>query len=372
MADPKPQGAKQGQNLSQLDRELAASKADKASKLDWHNPESFGVEGRAWENLKRLRYYDRLPAEAQGKVPSAVWSLSRHSAGIAVRFKTDSTSVHVKYKVSNPTLALPHMPATGVSGVDLYAKDDKGVWRWVNVNKPSSQEMESLLINEIPQVQREYLMYLPLYNGVEYLKIGVDAGASFEGVAPRDLKSSILFYGTSITHGACASRPGMCHPAILGRRLNRPVINLGFSGNGKMDAEVGEFLAKLELGVLVIDCNPNMQPALVRERCVPLVKQVRAAHPNLPIVLVEDRRFTNTWIRPERQKFHDENHAALKEGFDKLKAEGVQGLFYVSGDLLLGEDTEGTTDGSHPNDLGFYRQADVMEPVIREALAWKK
>jgi len=99
------------------------------------------------------------------------------------------------------------------------------------------------------------------------------------------------------------------------------------------------------------------------------VKQLRAAKPNTPIVLVEDRRNTNSWLHADRDKHHTDNHAALRESFDKLKAEGVKGLFYVEGDHLLGEDGDGATDGSHPNDLGFVRQADVMEPVLRQALA---
>jgi len=195
----------------------------------------------------------------------------------------------------------------------------------------------------------------------------VPPDAKFEALAPRTGKP-IVFYGTSITHGASASRPGMVHTAILGRRLDCPVVNLGFSGNGRMDAAVGELLVKIDAAVFVIDCLPNMDAAAVRAKCIPLVQQLRAARPETPIVLVEDRRNTNSWILPKRNQHHTDNHAALREGFEKLKAEGVKKLFYVAGDDLLGHDAEGATDGSHPNDLGFVRQADVMEPVIRAAL----
>jgi hypothetical protein len=111
-----------------------------------------------------------------------------------------------------------------------------------------------------------------------------------------------------------------------------------------------------------------MDAKLVSERVAPLVRQLRAARPEAAIVLVEDRPFTNTWIRPSRQKFHADNHAALKGAFDALRAEGVKGLYYIPGDHLLGDDAEGATDASHPNDLGFMRQSDVFEPVLREAL----
>jgi len=259
------------------------------------------------------------------------------------------------------------MPATGVSGLDLYARDAQGKWKWVQVTRPSSPKVETTLISDLAPGEREYAAFLPLYNGIESLEIGVPADAKFMGLAPRAEKP-IVFYGTSITHGACASRPGMVHTAILGRRFDRPVLNLGFSGNGRMDAAVGDLLIEVDAAVYVIDCLPNMQPADVRAKCGPLVKQLRAARPNTPIVLVEDRRFTNDWITPNKKKFHDDNHAALRAAYEQLKKEGVTKLSYIPGDALYGTDTEGATDASHANDLGFMRQADVFEPIIRAAL----
>jgi hypothetical protein len=160
----------------------------------------------------------------------------------------------------------------------------------------------------------------------------------------------------------------MVHTAILGRRFDRPVLNVGFSGNGRMDAAVGELLTEVDAAVYVIDCLPNMQPADVTAKCIPLVKQLRAAKPNTPIILVEDRRFTNEWITPAKKKFHDDNHAALRAAFEQLQKEGVAKLSYISGDHLYGDDTDGATDASHASDLGFLRQADIFEPVIRAAL----
>ncbi|OYW23397.1 MAG: hypothetical protein B7Z55_03575 [Planctomycetales bacterium 12-60-4] len=236
----------------------------------------------------------------------------------------------------------------------------------MQVTKPATQEVQAEIIKGLAPGFREYAAYLPLYNGVEFMGIGVAKGSKFEGLAPRE--APIVFYGTSITHGACASRPGMVHTAILGRRFDMPVANLGFSGNGKMDKEVGDYLVQVDASALVIDCLPNMGPADVSAKCVPLVKQLRAAKPMIPIILVEDRRFTNDWIIPEKHKFHTQNHAALKAAYDQLIADGTKYLYYISGDKLYGDDTEGATDASHANDLGFMRQADVFEPVLREAL----
>jgi hypothetical protein len=359
-AKPKP-----ANDVSKLDPAMGTNKKA-AADLEWHDVTKWGVEGRGWGDQKRLRWFDRFPAKAEGKVPPAVWSLSRDSAGMMVRFKTDATSIHARYKLAKSNIAMPHMPATGVSGVDLYARDDSGKWKWVQVTKPAAQTVEQMIISGLAPGMREYAAYLPLYNGIESLEIGVPKGAKFEGLAPR--AKPVVFYGTSITHGACASRPGMVHTAILGRRLDMPVMNCGFSGNGKMDASVGDLLAEVDAAAYVIDCLPNMGPADVTAKCVPLVKLLRAARPGTPIVLVEDRRFSNDWITPDKHKFHDDNHAALKKAFDELKAAGVQKLFYIPGDHLYGDDSEGSTDASHANDLGFMRQADIFEPVLRAAL----
>jgi hypothetical protein len=140
------------------------------------------------------------------------------------------------HTVTSASLALPHMPATGVSGIDLYALDG-GQWKWVEVSRP--KEVTTVhTVSGIDPGLRSWMAYLPLYNSTVKVEIGVPKGSTFQPVAPRKEKP-IVFYGTSITHGASASRPGMPHPAILGRRLNKPVINLGFFREWKNGARGG-------------------------------------------------------------------------------------------------------------------------------------
>lgn len=355
--------------IGDLDPEMKANKPA-ADGLVWHDVTEWGVEGRILPDQPRDRWFDRFPKSANGHVTPAVWNLSRDSAGMMVRFKTDATEIHVHYKLMDAGLAMPHMPATGVSGIDLYARDKDGKWKWVMVTKPNKQEMKTAIIKGLAPGMREYAAYLPLYNGVEFVKFGVKPDAKFEGLAPRE--KPIVFYGTSITHGACASRPGMVHTAILGRWFDRPVVNLGFSGNGKMDKEVGDYLVQLDPAAYVIDCLPNMNAAAVTQRCVPLVKQLRAARPDTPIILVEDRRNTNDWILPARHEHHTQNHAALKAAYEELKKAGIQHLAYIEGDTLYGDDTEGATDASHASDLGFMRQAEAFQPVLETMLGDEK
>jgi lysophospholipase L1-like esterase len=336
----------------------------------WYNVQEWGVEGKGWQDT--AGYFDRLPARAEGTVRAPVWSLSRHSAGMLARFETDSGSMHARYSLLSPNLAMPHMPATGVSGLDLYARDERGRDRWLAVARPTAQKMEVRLVERVDPApgsgMRRYTLYLPLYNGVEALEIGIDAKARFKPAPPRREKP-VLFYGTSIMHGACASRPGMAIPAILGRRLGQPVINLGFSGNGQMEPEVGALLAELDPSAYVIDCLPNMAGPLVAERTEPLVRQLRAAHPETPILLVEDRTYTYAPFLKSARERHAGSRGALRKAYENLKAAGVKELRYLEGDLLLGEDGEGATDGSHPNDLGMMRYADAYEKALLPILS---
>jgi lysophospholipase L1-like esterase len=335
--------------------------------LQWFDAKQIGLEGRGW--TETLSDYDRLPAKAQSVVRDAVWSLSRHSAGLCVRFVTDAPSIHARWTLTSDRLAMVHMPATGVSGLDLYAKTDGG-WRWLAVGRPTQVANSMQLVSGIPAEPREYLLYLPLYNGVKSLEIGIPGGRTLSQPAARapEQAKPIVFYGTSITQGGCASRTGMVHTAILGRRLNRPVINLGFSGNGRMELEVAELLAELDPAVYVIDCLPNITADDVTQRTEPLVRVLRKARPQTPIVLVEDRNYTDGFLVTSRRTRNETSQAALKAVYAKLQAQGVANLYYVEGEKLLGADGDDTVDGSHPTDLGFLRQADALQPVLEDAL----
>ena len=344
------------------------AKADPKSDILWYDVRDLGVEGQGWVETKAP--FDRLPAKADGVVRAPVWGLSRHSAGLAVRFTTDATAIHARWTLTSANLAMPHMPATGVSGLDLYVKTPEGKWRWLANGRPTAQTNTAALAQGMPEGKREYLLYLPLYNGVSSVEIGIPKGKALEKPAPRAAgrQKPILFYGTSITQGGCASRPGMVHTAILGRQLDYPVINLGFSGNGRMEPEVAKLLAELDPACYVIDCLPNMSGPEVAERVGPLVETLRKAHAKTPIVLVEDRTFTNAFLLPGKQKHHEASRAALKKRFDRLSPDD-KNLHYLKGEDLLGDDGEGTVDSSHPTDLGFVRQAAafraVLEPVLK-------
>ena len=260
------------------------------------------------------------------------------------------------------------MPATGVSGLDLYVRFE-GRWRWLSTGQPKEQNNTVRLIADLPKGKRDYLLYLPLYNGVTSVEVGVPEGASIWKTPVDKDRLPIVFWGTSITHGACASRPGMVHTAILGRRLDRPVVNLGFSGNGRMEPEVAELISEIEAAVYVVDCLPNITGNVVTERVRPLVDIIRTKHPETPILLVEDRTYANAFLQKAKQDRHKGSRAALRAAYEQMQTDGVANVYYLEGANLLGEDGEDTVDSSHPTDLGFFRQASAFEPVLRSLLA---
>ncbi len=330
----------------------ASPQPDQPTSPEWHwrDARTLRVEGRGWPDATP---FCRLPDSAQSAVPPAVWNLSRHSAGVCVRFITDSTSIAAIWDGGG---AMPHMAATANSGLDLYARSD-GLWVFRGVAKPKLTRTTATLATNLPSNPTEYLLYLPLYNNVTDLQIGVTPGARLEP-APLRIQRPIVFYGTSITQGGCAARSGMCHAAILGRHLNREIINLGFSGAGKMEPALADLLAQLDPALYVLECLPNMTAEMTRERFAPFVRRLRDQRPDTPILLVE---------HPIYPQGADRNEL-LREILNELTAEGVPNLHRLPGKNQLAGRENGTVDGIHPTDLGFTRMANVYEPILREIL----
>ena len=338
--------------------------SDKNLAITWSDIRQFGVEGRGWDDTKS--FYDRLPAKAEGMVRPPVWDLSHDSAGMCARFVSDATTLRARWTLINSWLYLPNETAIANSGLDLYVKMTNG-WHWLAVGQPTAQSNEVTLVENLLPGKREYLLYLPLYNGVKSVEIGIPTNAVIEQAPPwgPGVRKPIVFYGTSILQGLSASRPGMVHSAILGRRFNYPTINLGFSGNGKMEPELADLLAELDPSIYVIDCLPNMVAGEIKARVEPFVRKLRAAHPETPIVLVEDRTMQDSFLIAGRMEYyHLKDRAELKAACERLEKSGVKNLYYIPGEPLFGDDGEGSVDGSHPTDLGFMRQAEIFAKTL--------
>lgn len=337
----------------------------------WHNPANAStkvVQGQGWQN-EPIGFFHRLPDRAKSIVRKEVWNLSTNSAGLAIHFHTDASLVKVRFKVSGAA-AMPHMPATGVSGFDLYQVTDdgsleyvKGIFPW-SLGDTAYYSFSPVSSSKSSSKNREYRLFLPLYNEVTWLEVGVPNGASFHFIPSRTDKP-IVVYGTSIAQGACASRPAMAWTNILSRNLNQRIINLGFSGNGRMEKELIDFILEADAKLIVLDCLPN----LGRESDSSFVRKIRDGVAQLraktasPILLVE-----NTAGTPS---YHDASaahkNALLQKTFNEMRSEGVKGLHYLSC-KELSFSADATVDGIHPNDFGMVAVAAAYEKKIRKIL----
>jgi len=282
-------------------------------------------------------------------------NLSRDCAGMMVRFKTDAKTIWAHYILAKEKLASPNMTAIGGSGIDLYARDAGGKWKWVGVTKPDKKEVRQAIVADLAPGLREYAAYLPLYNGIESLDIGVPPDAKFEELAPRAEKP----IASTAPRSRTAPRP-----------RDRAWCIRRSSGGSSIVGGQSRLLWQWENGrgsrrVHGEDRRRGLCDRLPAEhesrRSAPESHSARealkAAHPATADRSRGRSPQCHSWILPARNQHHTDNHAALRESFDALKNDGVTGLFYIPGDALIGDDGESSTDGSHPSDLGFVRQA---------------
>lgn len=335
---------------------------------NWYDAANLPLYGKARQDTKEL--YERLPAEFEGRSRDAVWYLGRNSAGLYVRFSSNASAIWLRWsaKFGNH---MNHQTLTGTRGLDLYVLTDKGEWRFMASGRPTldSKDCEQKVIGAMEPKWREYMLYLPLYDGLTKLEIGVDREAVLE--APKvDLPRSdkpIVMYGTSILQGGCANRPGMAHTSILSRRFNREVINLGFSGNALLDLEIAELMASVEdPAIYVFDYVPNAYDYLIREKGEQFFRIVRDAHPDVPILFLEDPYFGHYEYDAGIKAEVDKKNAAQWELFCKLKKQGEKNIWYLKSDDMVGHDNEAFVDGIHFTDLGMMRYADWLAPHIRK------
>ncbi len=323
----------------------------------YYGKESFLIEGTTIPESEKESPYDRLPASYKDKVREPVWNLSKNSAGISIRFISDSPFITVRWHLLND-YTMSHMAETGIKGIDLYCKVN-GTWQYVNTGRPKGKDNEVRLVNTLSRDRREYKLYLPLYDGTTKVEVGVDPTSAFGKPLPEK-KLPIVFYGTSITQGGCASRPGMVYTSIISRRLGVDCINLGFSGNGKMEAPIVEVMSDIKASFYVIDCLPNMTAEEVTSRVIPLVNGLRAKNPDTPIAFVENVMYAKSYFEENMNTMLHEKNRALRVEYEKLVKQGMKNLIYIDSKGAMGTDGEGFVDGVHMTDLGFLRMANHL------------
>lgn len=334
---------------------------------------------KAFNNTERT--YARLPAYLKDSIPEGrdLWDRQQCSSGIGIRFATNSKRIGVKYELLWDT-HLIHMADTGLKGTDLYIFEGDSVWRHVNTNRPyvkkdaegnKTKWVESTYVSNLDGEMHEYMVYLPLYDGIEELFLKVDSTAVITPGSPELINPGkrIVAYGTSILQGGCASRTGMVATNIMSRELNAEVINLGFSGEGKMDYFVARALAEIpDVDIYLLDPIPNCTEMMCDTLTYDFVNILRTLRPEVPIVMVEGPLYPYYRYDSMFNSYLPAKNAAYRRNYEKLMQDNPNNLYYVTAEGLDGVEDDGTVDGIHLTDLGFKYYAEKLTPVLRDIL----
>ena len=338
------------------------SSAQTPNNLKFVDAQDLEILGRAFDNTEGL--YGRLPSDMKNEYREELWNLGANTAGVAVRFSANAEKLWVKWSLQND-FSMHHMPATGIKGIDLYILENEK-WRYAGTARPSGKQSSSLIIGNMEGFEREFLAYLPLYDAAIDVQFGCDSSAFIAKPKQNVLRSykttgakPIVFYGTSIVQGGCASRPGMVHTSIIGRTLQIDVINLGFSGNARCDKSMLKTLERIDAAAYVLDFLPNCTLQMVKDSSEYFISNLAEAKPDTKIYIVENINFPVTVADTKTAKELKEKNRELYAICEQLKNKH-KNLIYIKSDDLIGFDGEATVDGVHLTDLGFMRFAENL------------
>lgn len=338
------------------------------AQLTYYDASLFPLFGKISEQTETR--YERLPVSLKTTTRPPVWELGKNTAGLYLRFVSNSTSIGLTWTLTE-NRNMNHMTPTGIKGFDLYClQNDK--WEFVNSARPNTSEKDNsaTIISNMTNDEKEFLLYFPLYDGIESLQIGIDSSAVVllpHKQLPKTEKP-VICYGTSIMQGGCASRPGMAHTNILSRWFNREFINLGFSGNGQLDYEIAEIIAEHDASLIILDFMPNVNVEQIEQKMKTFYDIIRHKLPQTPILFIENPVFPQGKFDLYMQKTVKEKNEALRKVFSNLLSSGEKNIRLISSVGMIGVDDEATVDGIHFTDLGFMRYAHYLYPYIQEYL----
>ena len=357
----------QQNEITKWDSNLAITSAVVSNGVKWIDGRHLPIEGRAFDDV--AFYYDRLPAGVTTNVNRGVRFMTHHTSGMLFRFATDSKRLDFKWVPFCSDLSMPHMPSTGMSGIDVYRWDAKKD-RWMYVKTGIVKDMKGGTLSIPWNPGTPCLVNLPLYNGIRSFSLGIETNSTVKALPPRPsgINKPVVFYGTSITQGGCCTRPGLAFVNRVGRDLDVPVVGLGFSGSGVMELEMSDHIARIDASCYVLDCLWNMSLSVAQRpgRSVEgnyerFIRNLRSKRPGVPIVMAEQ---CDVYMKGpcDKDRF-------IRRLYDKLVAEGWKNLIYLPKDEMYTGDLEGTVDGCHPNDIGMESMSKAFGKAVRQALS---
>lgn len=313
--------------------------------------------------------YQRLDSIQFADMPKAVKALSLNSAGIAFLFETNSPLIKAKWTLAKKAYYAIMTPIAH-SGLDLYSWKNNH-WQYVSVGKPGEgTAQDEIIINNMDTTMKQFMLYLPLYNTVTDLQIGITEGSVIRKPTSPQINTTkrVVVYGSSVVQGAAASRPGMAYPAIIQRKTGYDVINLGFSGSAKMEIALAKYLATVPADCYILDCIPNPSPEEIKDRAYLFIKYLHEHQKEKPIILVEtiirENGYWDTVVGNRIKKQNEE----INKVYNQLLKEGIKNIYYIPAKDLVEDNHENTVDGIHLTDVGFTHISRAILPVLEKAL----
>ncbi len=351
--------AAEPQVLSEIDSNFKTDQiSDRKYKFISYDQAPLELNGFAW--FKQEHKLCRIPQKLFPDVNEGVRTLAWHCSGGMIRFRTNSKSIVLKAKLLSQD-DMSHMPRSGSSGFDIYIGSG-ATKRYIKTAMPQGKT-DTVEAEFNGDNMEEYTINFPLYNGVKELFIGTDPDAKIEAPTQFKYQKPILFYGSSITQGGCASRPGNSYTALLGRWLDANVINFGFSGSAKGEQSMAETIASLSMTAFVLDYDHNApSPEHLQATHEKFFSIIREKNPVLPIIIVSKPDV------PENSK--NIRTDIIKKTYDNAIKGGDNKIYFIDGSTLFGSSNRDacTVDNCHPNDLGFMRMAETIYPVLKHAI----
>ena len=293
-------------------------------------------------------------------------SLGASSTGLAIVFRTDSRAINVKWSTTKKKIGNNSTPILQ-SGLDLYIRDN-GKWIFAGAARPSfnSTEHKYTAVKNMAEGTKECLLYLPMNNGVTLLEIGVDKNATIEPME-SPFKHKFAFVGSSLTHGFSASRPGATYVARLGRELNAEIANIGLSGQCKLDDYFANIVCENNADAYIFDTFSNSTDKIIEERLDNFVRRVATAHPDKPMIFLQTIKRDIGYFDLDARKRNDNQRAAAEKGMARL-CKKYKNVYFINPGIILGDNHEGTIDGTHLNDLGVQCTIDYLVPKLKKIL----
>jgi len=361
----KKRNVKKMSNIEKADKNFKVETKLKKENIKFYNclEEPFEIFGLI-KPSEKYPYFTRINQEIAETVNDGVKTLNKNTAGGRLRFKTDSAYIAISVKM-HEIGKMPHFPLTGSAGFDLYERKD-GKETYIKTFVPPfniDDGYESVIDIETPG-EKEFTINFPLYSGVKELYIGIESNAIVKKCTPYKYETPVVFYGSSITQGGCASRPGNAYESMISRNLDCDYINLGFSGSARAEDEISDYIKNLVMSIFVYDYDYNAPTVEHLENThEKMFRKIRKAQPELPIIFVS---------RPEWKKREntDKCFSIIEKTYKNALADGDKNVYLVDGREIMHllDSDSGSVDDCHPNDLGFYcmykKIGEAIEKVI--------